>query len=102
MCWSKQASLGSKQAVKKSSSKKLHTRSVVYEVEPNDTSLDSSVDDSPNLTIDPVSVEGIKRTSAQFANLSTNGDSLNVKLNTGTEVSFYPYKCIMNYKLNYH
>ena len=90
MCWSKQALLSSKQAVKKSSSKKLDTRGVVYEVEPNDTSSDSSVDDSPSLTIDPVSIDGIKRALAWFANLSTNGGSLNIKLDTGAEVSVLP------------
>ena len=90
MCWSKQALLSSKQAVKKGFNKKLDTKGVVYEVEPNDTSSDSSVDDPPSLTIDPVSVEGIKKVSSWFANLSTNSGNLNVKLDTGAEVSVLP------------
>ena len=38
----------------------------LYEKEPNDTSSDSSVDDPPSLTVDPVSVEGIKKVSFLF------------------------------------
>ena len=70
---------------------------MIHDVEQNDTSSDGSTGDAAHLHIDaahlhidPVRVEGVRKSSAWFANLSTHGGNLNVKLDTGAEVSVLP------------
>ena len=38
-------------------------RGMIHDVKQNDTSLDGSTGDVPHLQIDPVSVEGVKKSS---------------------------------------
>ena len=51
------------------------------------SNTEESTDDTLCLTIDPVSVDNVKEASAWFADLAIQGGSLNVKLDTGPEVS---------------
>ena len=65
-------------------------RGIIHDVEQNHTSSDGSTDDVPHLHIDPVSFEGVRKSSAWFADLSIHGGNLNVKLDAGAEVSVLP------------
>jgi len=47
----------------------------------------TSSEESPDLMVTPLQIEGIKKPSAWFADLSTNGGKLTCKLDTGAEVS---------------
>ena len=63
----------------------------VYKVEEQQqTSSEGSTDDATSLKIGPVSVEGVKKASPWFVNLGIQGGKLNVKLDTGAEVSILP------------
>ena len=62
----------------------------VHDVEQSDTSSNTSTEESPDLMVTPLQIEGIKKSSAWFANLSTNGGKLTCKLDTGAEVSVLP------------
>ena len=60
----------------------------VHEVkEQLETSSEGSTYNAMSLKIDPVSVEGVKKASAWFVNLGIQNGKLNVKLDTGAEVS---------------
>ena len=97
MCWNRQAVTQSRQ-VKQSSQQKPQaeltspkSRGKVYEVkEQQKTSSEGSTDEAKNLRIDPVSVEGVKKASTWFVNLGIQGGKLNIKLDTGVEVSVLP------------
>ena len=92
MCWSKQAQMKSKQIKQRPQlvESDAKFRGMIHDVEQNDTSSDGSTGDVAHLHIDPVRVEGVRKSSAWFANLSTHGGTLNVKLDTGAEVSVLP------------
>ena len=62
----------------------------VHEVEQSDTSFNASAAESPDLFIEPIQVEGVKKSSAWFADVSTSGGKLTFKLDTGAEVSVLP------------
>ena len=97
MCWNRQTVTQSRQ-VKQGSQQKpqaeltaMKFRGNVHEVEEQqETSSEGSTDDATSLKIDPVSVEGVKKPSAWFVNLGIQGGKLNVKLDTGAEVSVLP------------
>ena len=46
--------------------------------------------ESPDLFIEPIQVEGVKKSSVWFADVSTSGGKLTFKLDTGAEVSVLP------------
>jgi len=62
----------------------------VHDVEQSDTSSSTSTGESPDLMVTPLQIEGIKKSSAWFADLSRNGGKLTCKLDTGAEVSVLP------------
>ena len=63
----------------------------MYEAEEQrETSSEGLTDDTKSLKIGPVSIEGVKKASAWFVNLGIQGGKLNVKLDTGDEVSVLP------------
>ena len=98
MCWNKQALTKSKE-LKQSSQRRpekengsgTNLKEKVHQVEQQqETSSEESTDEAPCLNIDPVSVEGVKKASAWFADLGIQGGKLSVKIDTGAEVSVLP------------
>ena len=92
MCWSKQAQTRSKQIKQRPQvvESDAKFRGMIYDMEQNDTSSDGSTGDVAHLHIDLVCVEGVKKSSAWFADLSIHSGNQNVKLDTGAEVSILP------------
>ena len=56
----------------------------------SDSSLSTSTKESPDLFIELIQVERIRKSSAWFADISTSGGKLTFKLDTGAEVSVLP------------
>ena len=88
MCWNKQALTKSKE-LKQSSQRRpqkengsgTNLKGKVHQVEQQqETSSEESTDEAPCLNIDPVSVEGVKKASAWFADLGIQGGKLSVKI----------------------
>ena len=62
----------------------------VQEVIQSDSSLSTSTEESPDLFIEPILVEGLKKSTAWFADVLTGSGNLTFKLDTGAEASILP------------
>ena len=63
-----------------------------HDIERNDTVSNPPAKEPQDLFIEPLEVNGLKKSMAWFADLNTNGGQLGVKLDTGAEVSVLPSK----------
>ena len=64
----------------------------VHDIERNDTVSNPPAEEPQDLFIEPLEVNGLKKSMAWFADLNTSGGQLCVKLDTGAEVSVLPSK----------
>ena len=64
----------------------------VNEIEHSDAASNSPTEESQDLFIEPLQINGLKKSTAWFADLNTSGGPLRVKLDTGAEVSVLPFK----------
>ena len=62
----------------------------VQEVEQSDTPAQTPSDESQDLFIDAIQVDGLKKLESWFTNINTSGGRLYCKLDTGAEVSVLP------------
>ena len=64
----------------------------IHEIEQSNTVSDHTAEESQDLFIESLQVNGLTKSPAWFADLDTSGGQLHVKLDTGAEVSVLPYK----------
>ena len=64
----------------------------VQDIEQSENVPNLSSEDSQDLFIDPLQVDGLNKSQSWFANISTSGGQLYCKLDTGAEVSVLPAK----------
>ena len=62
------------------------------DIEQNETVTNLPVDESQDLFIDSLEINGLKKSTAWFTDLNTSGGQISVKLDTGAEVSVLPSK----------
>ena len=70
----------------------------VDNIEQNGTVTNLPVDESQDLFIESLEINGLKKLTAWFNDLNTSGGQISVKLNTGAEVSVLPYKIYQGLK----
>ena len=66
-----------------------------HETEQSNTVSDYNDEESQDLFIEPMQVNGFNKSTAWFADLDTSGGQLHVKLDEGVEVSVLPSKFMM-------
>ena len=64
----------------------------IHEIEQSNTVSDHTAEESQDLFIESLEVNGLDKSTAWFADLDTSGGQLHVKLDTGAEVSLLPSK----------
>jgi len=64
----------------------------VQEIEKTENELTLSSEDSQDLFMDPIQVDGLHKSQSWFSNINTNGGQLYCKLDTGAEVNVLPAK----------
>ena len=68
----------------------------VHEIEQNEATIKPPAREPQDLFIESLQVNGLKKSTAWFTDLNTNGGKVRVKLDTGAEVSVLPYEIYEN------